>query len=236
MKLKGLCLLVLGTLSTFAETQAADLSDIAARIEFGFYEGSPSVVAAALQELENAQADEPAHLYLLSVGSFRLADLLGDADARRDALNRCIEAGQALGRLTDDAEAHALVAACSLELADAETMRAPLHMRRAERALEAGARAAPRNPRIAYVSLVRGMDRNVVPTTEELESLVERFSEERGRVPWGYAEALVLIAGRYSEEGRVRDARDALEAALLESPGFGPAGRLLDELRGSAVR
>jgi hypothetical protein len=129
------------------------------------------------------------------------------------------------------ADAAVLVAACSGLLQKAEPMRALLHQRRAEQALELARALESTDPRLALVEvwLFSESDLGSPQYLSQLDATLAAFEAwpRPYDVPsWGEAEALVLLGAAYFENSDVRAARDSVEAALLAAPGFNLALQL----------
>ncbi|HEX6999269.1 MAG TPA: hypothetical protein VF322_14100 [Gammaproteobacteria bacterium] len=226
-----------------AATPTAELADAAARIDYGYYSGDARIVEAAVSSLERLTEGGALARYYEALASFRLAALA--AAAGRDPrawLDRCMQAAGA-SELPDAAaaEAFVLAAACASRAARAEPMRAVLHNRRAQAALERAAALDPVNPRLALIEAERLAEEGgrEAEAVARLESALAEFAARAGDAPqsgvpqWGEAEALVALAELRYAAGDARRARDLLERALLVAPEYRAALELQARVLGA---
>src|SRR5262245_3584838 len=89
---------------------AAELADLAGRIEYGFYGDEPRVIEAARESLERLAEHDGEARYYLAFGAFRLAQLGVEPDGA--LVDSCIDGATPAGK-EESAEAWVLVAACA---------------------------------------------------------------------------------------------------------------------------
>ncbi|HEY8521358.1 MAG TPA: hypothetical protein VIN61_14870 [Gammaproteobacteria bacterium] len=205
-------------------TPTVEVADAVARIDYGYYSGDPRIVEAAVSSLERLAEGDALARYFEALGAFRLAEL-ATAEGRdpRPWLDRCMQAASR-SELPGAAGAEALVlsAACAARAARAEPVRAVLHQRRAQAALQRAAALDPKNPRLALVEAERllaeaGREADAVA---RLEAALPEFAARTDGPQWGEAEALVTLAERRHATGDARQARDLLDRALLVAPEY----------------
>lgn len=223
-------LAVLLTAGPWSWATASELSDIVARIDYGFYTADPRMIEAARGDLSRAVVDDGAHTYYEAYSAFRLSrlDLTAHPRERRALVRACLDAGRS-STATDEwaAEAWILVAACSIQGIALEPTRALGHGLRLSEALEAARAIDEKNPRLLLVeSWYR--DDDVAGEGEHqrrlelLERAREQFDarENEAGPDWGRAELLASLGEVYLELGERRDARDLIEQALMEAPEY----------------
>jgi tetratricopeptide (TPR) repeat protein len=242
-KLTIACLLAPLALAAAAGTSAADepgprMTDIAARLDYGFYSREPAVVEAARAELEGLSQGNAWREYLLGYAAMRLAELGGGRKGTDDLLDDCIERGQAAAEHGQTAlDGWLLVGVCSALAAKLEPVQSLLHQRRYENALGKARAIDSEHPRIRFVESWKQGGGSVVQTTapvEELEAVAEAFRvwPERYSIPsWGEAEAQAMLGAAYLARDDVRQARDHLEQALLAAPGYRDALELMSRIQ-----
>jgi len=215
-----------------------ELSDLAARIDYGYYAAEPRVIEAARAVLDRSEATDPQTRYYTAYAAFRLAQLAIQARAASGALvDTCIEKATPPRDATATAEAWILVAACS------EVGAQP---RRREQALERARSLDPSNPRLALLDAWVASPRaaQVDPALRDeaaarLEHAVAAFDARpasNGGPDWGEAEALAALGEIVLARGEVRSARDLIERALLVAPDYQLALDLRARLQGARSR
>jgi hypothetical protein len=211
---------------------AASWADVEGRIEFAHQTED----ARALRGLDDAIASLPEadglRDYYRALRDLRLAELerVRDRPAARSAAEACVATTKSLVRTRADwAEAFALQAACSAELAGLSPWKSPLLAGRREPSLERALALAPRSPRALLIDAqVRGEG---APDRAKLARAVAAFEAERQDVAtapsWGAAEAYVLLGRAELDAGDAVAARASLERALLLAPDHALARRLV---------
>jgi tetratricopeptide (TPR) repeat protein len=225
----------LATQSASADV-AAELSDLSARVEYGFYAEEPRVIDAAEAALERLDADDPAVRYQRALAAYRSAQLMArDNKNFSKTLDRCFELSPTEGA-ADDAEPWILVAAC----ASLGVERGLSQQRRRDEALNRALAIDEDNPRIAFLEaslLANGLPADATDVAVALTRAEEAFrSWDGGYVgpTWGEAETLVLLGEVHLERGEARAARDLLERALLIAPDYRAALNLRARLQRAA--
>ncbi len=215
----------------------SELADVATRIDYGFHAEQPAMIEAAREALERSGADGAVRDYYRALAALRLATLDAAPPWARETLGECARRSSAEGDARGPAAAESLVlaAACALAAARVEPMRRLLLERRAAQALERAAALDARNPRLHLVrarTLANGSQSVPPAAAEALATAVEAFEARAGDAGprWGEAEALALLAAARLAEGRVRDARDLVERALLIAPDYRYALALHDRI------
>jgi len=209
---------------------ASELSDIVARIDYGFYTGDARMIDAARNELTRTNSDDGANAYYVAYAAYRLSrlDVTVRARERRALIAECLEAAR-LSAQSDQwaAEAWILFAACSVQGIAQEPTRALGHEARLSAALEAARELDTENPRLLLVeSWYRQNDVTVEAEQARRRDLLERARagfdvRASGEGPdWGRAELLTSLGKIYLELGERRDARDLIEQALIEAPEY----------------
>lgn len=204
----------------------AELLDLAARVQYGFYHGEPRAIAAAHAGLERL-GDTPDVGYHRDLATLRLVQLgVRDRDTLR-LLDACArrQSGAELP-VAAATEAWVLAAACALEGGDE---------RRYEQALAAARASDADHPRIALVEAWR-LERAGVASAAEQAALdaqwaaavaaFDVFAPSIDDPGWGQAEALVAHAESAWRRGETRAARDLVERALLLAPDYRAAVEL----------
>jgi tetratricopeptide (TPR) repeat protein len=196
--------------------------DVAARIEFGFYAGDVRVIEGTRAMLAATDRATEAR-FLEALASYRLAQIAADAPAAEAAIERCLaHAEMAAVDSAYTAEAYVLVAACSQLASRREPLKALWHQRRARHALERAGASDRDNPRLALIDGQRLLEESVERALIRLAEAQRGFAIEldAGRPLWGHAEAHASVAAAYLAEGRLREARDLAEQALLIAPEY----------------
>lgn len=203
---------------------SAELLDLAARVQYGYYQADARVIEAAQAALDRL-GDSPEVVYYRDFAALRLAQVgAGHGDKRlRDCARR--EAPVELtGRAA--AERAVLAAACALAASDD---------RRFEQALALARALDDDHPRIALVeawALERSAAGNPKARAEiegKLVAVVAAFDAWTPTIDdpeWGQAEALAALGERALASGDMRAARDLLERALLLAPDYSRAVEL----------
>ncbi len=209
---------------------ASELSDIVARIDYGFYVGDPRMIEAARSELARAGSDDGVQAYYEAYAAYRLSRLYVTARPRerRALIRACVDSAQ-LSVESDSwvAEAWILVAACSIQGIAQEPNRALRNGGRIAEALSAARAIDADNPRLLLVeSWYRPDDVAAEAEYERRRTLLEHAREqfdarEYDEGPdWGRAELLAGLGNLYLEHGERRNARDLIEQALIEAPDY----------------
>jgi hypothetical protein len=206
-----------------------DVRDAAARVDYGFYTESLSLVAAARDAVAERSAD-PWTSYLRAYASYRAAQLSLALDRPvGQLLDDCISAAEAAAEFNEtEIEATVLIAACSALAGSAEPVRSLLHQRRYRRAADRIRAREPANPRFLLIAFTSPHMADPASRTAP-HALIDAF-DERARSfafpDWGEAEALTAVAAGQLEAGDRRGARDLVEAALLKAPDYHAALKL----------
>lgn len=214
-----------------------ELSDLASRIDYGYYAGEPRVIEAARAVLDRSEASDPATRYYTAYAAFRMAQLAAHDGAAPGALvDTCIDKATPPRDAPATAEQWILVAAC------AEVGAQP---RRRDQALERARALDPENPRLAlldaWVASPRGAQADAALRDEaaaRFERAVAAF-EARPSVDgpdWGEAEALAALGEIVLERGETRAARDLIERALIVAPDYRLAVELRARMQGARSR
>lgn len=214
---------------TPAAALSAELIDLAARVEYGYYNGDRRVIEAAVVALGRLPDSAEAH-YHRDLAALRLAQLGGGP---RAGLEACVErTPKADAKGAAAVEAWILVAACSTVGGSSS--------RRIDAALLAARALDDDHPRLALVeawALRRSAGADVerlAAVAEQLETAIARFDEWRAPADgpnWGHAEALAALGEMALLRGEAQRARDLVERALLVAPDY----RLANELRSRLV-
>jgi len=218
----------------------AELADIVARMDYGYYAADSRILEAARAELDRLPGNGARKTYFKGYGAYRLSQLSEAADSRRrnDLISDCIEAGkEAAADPQWSVEAWVLVAACSLEGRDDNAARKLVYELRLKEATSAARALAPNHPRLLLVSVWAesegGNSDDVENRRETLERARAGFEVLNGRdgdPAWGEAETLASLGKIYLERGQLREARDLIEQALIVAPEYHFALELRSEL------
>jgi tetratricopeptide (TPR) repeat protein len=232
-----------------------ELSDLAGRIDYGFYVDDARAIEAAQPALARMRDDDVAVRYYRAFAAFRRAQLSAQHGVPADNLVAdCLasatpaDSAERLPRAEAEAkakiaaEAWILVAACAGFVGQTDLAKGLAHDRRADQALAKARELDAGNPRIALLDawLVSRRPALAPPAArdaavEKLQAAIAAFDgwSPRADAPeWGEAEALVALGDAYLERGETRDARDVIERALLLAPGYGSAVELLAKITG----
>ncbi|HJR70889.1 MAG TPA: hypothetical protein VKA43_12665 [Gammaproteobacteria bacterium] len=225
-----LACLILAPLVARAEI-AAELLDLAARVQYGYYQADARAIEAAQVALDRL-GDSPDVVYYRDFAALRLAQLGGRDDDKR--LSDCArrEAAAEISRRAA-AETAVLVAACALAVSDG---------RRFEQALARARALDDDHPRIALLeawALERTVAGNPGARAEleaKLTAAVAAFDAWTPTIDdpeWGHAEALAALGESALARGDIRAARDLLERALLLAPDYNRAVALRTAVQGA---
>jgi tetratricopeptide (TPR) repeat protein len=220
----GLCAF---TAAVGAAGRDAEVADIVARMDYGYYVGDPHMIEAARADLGRVGSNDAGMTYFSAYAAYRLSQLGagGSYRERHALLEECIDDARSIA---DDsqwaAEAWILVAACSLQGTVDEPSRNVGHALRLSAALESAGAVAPQNPRLLLIRARAERDRSAGELRERTLELARAGFEEAGhdgRLPtWGLAETLASLGESYLERDALREARDVIEQALLEAPDY----------------
>ncbi len=198
---------------------SAELADLAARVDYGFYNNDSQALDAARTALGRL-GESPEVLYYRDYAALRRAEL-GPANRAAALVRECVEREWPADRVgSAAAEAWVLVAACGVV--------GQQSARRVEQALTRARELDKRNPRIGLIEAWRmrhGTDDDVV-LAAKLEQTIAAFDAWHappGAPDWGEAEALVALGEVTLARGETRAARDLIERALLLAPDYGVA-------------
>ena len=234
LKLLLLCAAPVGAGAAQADLEA-ELADLGARAEFGFYAREPAVVEAARAALEQLSAADGRVTYHRALAALRAAQLQPHAaKARTPALAACIDSAERAAELESTwAEPWILVAACSALAAHAEPVKTLLHARRFDQALARARAIDSGNPRVAlaeawrvardHAELDSAAAAVLIPRLEAAAAAYAARSRAYIAPDWGEAETLAWLCALHLRRGDVRAARDFIEQALIAAPGFAHA-------------
>jgi len=233
--------------------ESAELSDLAGRIDYGFYVGDARAIANAVAALKRMSDSDAAVRYYRAFASFRLAQL--DVEHAASHAEDCVkkatveEPTEHLTRAGAEARARAsveswlLVAVCAGLAGRSEQGKGLLHDKRLAPALARAREIEPSNPRIALLdawlvsrrpALADAAVRDdAVAKLEAAAAAFAAWSPPPDSTEWGEAEALAALAEVRLARGQVRDARDLIERALLVAPDYRVALELKAQLQGS---
>lgn len=217
---------------------AEELSDFAARIDYGFYAGDAVIIEGAREALEAMAGSDPLVDYYRAYAGLRLAQIDARGSRRDDALEACVDYAESAARDgTLSAEAWVLVAACSRLAAEASPLTGAFHERKRKQALDRARQEDPDNPRLLLVASLPSLeDRGDEDTADQagLESTLAAFEawpHPFDLPDWGEAETLAALGAERLRQGDVRGARDYIERALLIAPDYAFALSLQRRLR-----
>ena len=213
-----------------AGTDAA-LNDIVARIDYGFYTADPRMIDAARADLARLQSSSDSHAYYTAYAAFRLSrlDAAPSRRAARELIDVCLHASRESAATGNWAvEAEILRAACSLQGLAQEPVLSRGHELRLREALQTLRAIDPSHPRMLLVAAWQlranpDADDDLARRRALLERALEEFDlrdAESGTPDWGRAEVLANLGEVYLELGELRDARDHIEQALIETPDY----------------
>jgi hypothetical protein len=223
----GVCCVALTTGARAASS--AELADLAARIDYGFYNDDAPAIDAARAALARL-GEAPAVRYYRDYAGLRRAQL---NPADRASARECAER-EVPGDLAPPvaAEAWILIAACGVV--------GQQSIRRVEQALARARELDKRNPRVGLVEawiMRHGASGDVLASADfaaKLQQTIEAFDAWRAPAnapDWGEAEALTALAEATLARGETRAARDLIERALLLVPDYRMAVELRTRLR-----
>lgn len=209
----------------------ADLLDVVARIDYGFYAGDVNVITAATSELERLRGDDAARSYYRAYAAWRSiqTDVNASTRSQREHTADCIDYS---AELYDDpewaVEAYVLAAACALWAEQAGSVRGSGYRAKVSDAIDAARALDPDNSRLL---LIAAMAIGRVDSAEHGESrlaalaaALDRFDTQALAADilpaWGRPETLAQMGAIELERGNTREARDLIERALLEAPGY----------------
>lgn len=220
-----------------------ELSDLAGRIDYGFYVDDVRAIEAAQPALGRMSGDDVHVRYYRAFAAFRsvqlgaqhalptdklVADCIASATPEPSAER--LPRAEAEARAKASAEAWILVAACAGFGGRPDLAKGLSHDRRSEQALAKARELDDGNPRIALLDawLVSRRPALAEPAVrdaaaEKLQAAIEAFAgwSPRPDAPeWGEAEALAALGEVYLARGEARSARDHVERALLLAPDY----------------
>jgi tetratricopeptide (TPR) repeat protein len=230
-----------------------ELSDLAGRIDYGFYVGDARAITDAAAALKRMSDSDAGVRYYRGFASFRLAQLGGEraANHAEDCVKSAAveEPTEHLTRAAADARARAsveawlLVAVCAGLTGHSEPGKGLVRDKRLVQALERARSLEPSNPRIALIDAWLVSPRPALAdesardeAVKKLAAAVEAFSTwspPADAPDWGEAEALAALAEAHLARGELRDARDFIERALQVAPGYRVAVELRAQLQGA---
>jgi hypothetical protein len=230
-ELVAACVCGLAVTTAARAASSAELADLAARIDYGFYNDDTHAIDAARTALGRL-GDAPAVHYYRDYAGLRRAQLNpADRASARECAERDVPAELAPPAA---AEAWILVAACAVV--------GQQSVRRVEQALARARELDKRNPRLGLVEawIMRHGARDDAVASEDyaakLQQTVEAFDSWRAppnSPDWGEAEALAALGDATLARGETRAARDLIERALLLAPDYRLAVELRARLRGN---
>jgi hypothetical protein len=222
---------------------SAELADLAARIDYGYYSDEPRVIEGARAALERLGSSDVMTAYYRAFAALRLAQLAAAHGAAvGDLVADCVDGVTPGSADAGAAEAWILVAACSALGANGDPIKGLLHVRRRDQALVRARERDPENPRIALIEawVLNPKSANVAelrdPVAAKLAQVVAGFASWRAPVDapeWGEAEALARLGEIALQRGEPRVARDFIERALLLAPDYWFALALRSKLQNS---
>jgi len=218
----------------------AELADIIARMDYGYYAGEARLIEAARGDLERTRESSGLKAYYLGYAAYRLSQL-DAADShrgRRDLITSCLDSGKDAVLDPDwTVEAWVLVAACSLQGRTDQPARRLSHELRLGDALAAAQELDPNHPRVLLVSAwaarSSAADESAELRRQTLEQARIQFDAWQGdglAPAWGKAEVLASLAEVSLELGQLREARDLIEQSLIEAPDYHVALELRNAL------
>ena len=229
-ELVAACVCCVAVTASAKAASPAELSDLAARIDYGFYNDDTHAIDAARSALARL-GDAPAVRYYRDYAGLRRAQLNpADRGSARECAERDVPGDLAPAAA---AEAWILIAACAVM--------GQQSVRRVELALSRARDLDKRNPRLGLVEswiMQHGAKDDAVANddvTAKLKQTVEAFDSWRAppNAPdWGEAEALAALGESMLARGEARAARDVIERALLLAPDYRLAMELRTRLRG----
>lgn len=240
----GLIAIIGVALSSVASADVTDdLTDLAARIDYGYYAREASIVEGARDALAELTGNHPLLDYFRGYAALRLAQVDGPQTRRGErGVEDCLRFGTAAAEHESaGAEAWVLVAACSAMAADASPLLAVRHQRRYEHAIGRARAADPENPRLLLIeALGVEAEQDSAATRSPRMAMLEEALAAFDLWPkpfdlpnWGEAETLAELGQAHLNRGDARAARDYIERALLIAPDYEQALALQRRLRGA---
>jgi hypothetical protein len=231
-----------------------ELSDLAGRIDYGFYVDDVRAIEAAQPELGRMSDEDSSVRYYRAFAAFRRAQLGALHGTAVDGLVAdCIasatpiESTERVARAEAQAKAKAaaenwiLVAACAGFAGHPDLAKGLTRDRRGEQALAKARELDAGNPRIALLDAWLVSRRPALAQAdvrdaamEKLQAAIALFGAAAPRLDapaWGEAEALAALGEAHLARGESRVARDLVERALLLAPDY----RFAVELRAQIV-
>ncbi len=224
---------------------AADTNwlDVESRIQYGYYTEDVRALTSVLELLAPAEDQSASKSYYTALANYRLTqlNLARDRGRAKDTAAACVSnLDKALATEKDFADALALQSVCLEMLATLEAWRTPFAASRSGAQIEKARHLAPKNPRVLLLDAVEAYEWTRRTAAEKDRALsgfrnaaaaFEAERQEAEHVPgWGAAEAYLYLGRCFLERGSALEARDALERALLISPEFAEARRLMAKI------
>jgi hypothetical protein len=223
----GVTLVGCAVLCAALASPSAELTDLAARIDYGYYNNDPHALDAARGALDRLD-DSPEVQYYRDYAALRRAQL-GPAGRASALARECAERELPADRVgAAAAEAWVLIAACGVIGKQSN--------RRTEQALARAREIDKRNPRIGLVEawVMRQDSADDTALAAKLEQTIAAFEAWHAPVDapdWGEADALAALGEVTLARGEARAARDLIERALLLVPDYSVALELRARLR-----
>jgi tetratricopeptide (TPR) repeat protein len=214
-------------LGTARADSSAELKDLAARVDYGFYNNDAHALDVARAALDRL-GDSAAVQYYRDYAALRRAQL-GPAGRAAALVRDCAERELPADRTGPAAaEAWVLVAACAVVGQQSS--------RRVEQALSRARELDKRNPRIGLIEawVMRHDGGDATALAAKLEQAIAAFdawNAPPNAPDWGEAEALAALADVTLARGEARAARDLIERALLLVPDYSVAVELRARLQ-----
>ncbi len=239
-----------------AADSAAELSDLAGRIDYGFYVDDARAIEATLPALGRMSDEDASVRYYRAFAAFRRLQLSAQHGVPADKLVAdCIanatpeESAERLPRAEAEARAKAaaeswiLVAACAGFAGHPDLAKGLTRDRRGEQALARARELDAGNPRVALLDAWLVSRRPALADVQARDAAVEKLQaalaafaawSPRSDAPdWGEAEALAALGEVSLARGETRSARDLIERALLIAPEYGFAVELRTKVAGA---
>lgn len=218
-------------------------SDIESRIQYSYYTEDVRALGTVMELLGPSDSDTASRRYYLGLANYRLSQLAAPRDKSRaqETADECADnLDQAVKMQRDSADALALESACLELLAGLQAWRAPFAASKSGSLIEKARHLGPKNPRVLLLDAVSVYERpknteadknRALQGFEQAAAAFEAERLETEHVPgWGAAEAYVYLAKCQLDRGAALKARDALERALLITPEFAEARRLMKKI------
>ena len=216
-----------------ASQPSAEVSDVAARIEYGFLTADLRTIQTARDALKRTASEDSWGLYFDALGAYRLALLQGDGGHRRTVnrlIQQCLQSSRAARAADPDfGESVILTAACLSLTSPSDPNRAKMHHRKVAALLGEARNMEPHSPRLPLVSaLVKTTEPGEADgRAEDIQQLLEQARlafDQQGvgfsNPDWGEPETLALLGEIHLRRGDLRAARDAVEQALMIAPDY----------------